>query len=108
MVTREHVASFNQVGFLKLINLFYMYEYFVCIYFCVVGEFLVPSGVRRGVRSHGTGVVDSCELPSGGKKLNPGPLWKSIQCSKLLIYLPRAPLLKFYIHRNLHNDCAKI
>jgi hypothetical protein len=34
----------------------------------------LPVAVIRGLRSLGTEVIDTCELPCGFSELNPGPL----------------------------------
>jgi hypothetical protein len=43
-----------------------MLGYFILFYFMFIG--VLPA--YEGVRSHGTGVTDSCELPCGYWKLN--------------------------------------
>ena len=43
------------------------------MYVCVPCAYLVPSEIKRGDRSHGTGVIDCCELSYECWESNPGP-----------------------------------
>ena len=44
------------------------------MYVCMSCVCLAFEEARRGVRSPGTGITDSCELPCGCWQLNAGPL----------------------------------
>lgn len=58
--------------FLRRFTYCFMCMSVVDVYACVPHVYLVPEAI--GVRSHGTGVTDNCELPCGfwGPNLGPG------------------------------------
>lgn len=75
-----HIAclfkSFLLLLFFKrtFLYLFYVYEYFFCMYVCIPCTCLVPEEFRKSVGSPESGVADDCEPPCGCWETNPGPL----------------------------------
>ena len=64
-VPHLYQLEISLVIFLGLFIVFWVYEYFACVYICAPHVYLMSREVRRGTGAFGIGVMDGCELPYG-------------------------------------------
>jgi hypothetical protein len=85
------------INFNNFLDLFiFVYDCFICRDVCIYCECLEPLGIRKGVRFHGTRVLNGYEPLGGSWELNQSPLQKHVLLITEPFLQPQLLILKFY------------